>query len=175
MSENIDLPTTQKDLLKILEKQEVAYKLYEHEPIFTVEQGEPLKKSIPGVHCRNLFLRDKKKRMFLITAANETKIDLKKLSSVLDCGRLSFGSAERLWDNLGIKQGSVNPFCIMNDKQGQVRIILDKYMMEQEIMNVHPMDNAFTVGLSPLDLTRFIESTDHKAEVFDLSMAAPDA
>lgn len=175
MSENIDLPTSKDDLLKNLDKQEIIYKIYEHEPIFTVEQGEPLKKSIPGVHCRNLFLRDKKKRMFLITAANETKIDLKKLSSVLDCGRLSFGSAERLWDNLGIRQGSVNPFCIMNDTQGQVRIILDKYMMEQEVMNVHPMDNAFTIGLAPTDLTRFVESTNHEAEVVDLSPAAPDA
>lgn len=175
MSEHTDLPTSKDDLLRNLDEQEITYKLYEHEPIFTVEQGEPLKKSIPGVHCRNLFLRDKKKRMFLVTAANETKIDLKKLSSVLDCGRLSFGSAERLWDNLGIKQGSVNPFCIMNDTQGQVRIILDKYMMEQDIMNVHPMDNAFTIGLAPTDLTRFVESTNHEAEVVDLSPAAPDA
>ncbi|PCJ99529.1 MAG: DNA-binding protein [Zetaproteobacteria bacterium] len=174
MTTLIPLPTTSDALLKNLKSLDVSYSLHTHEPIFTVEEGIHLKASIPGIHCRNLFLRDKKKKMFLVVAANETKIDLKKLSSVIDCGRISFGSAERLWDNLGIRQGSVNPFCIMNDKNMQVRIILDKYMMDQPLVNFHPMDNAMTIGLSPADLIRFIEDTDHRAEVFDLSPAAPD-
>ena len=112
--------------------------------------------------------------MFLVVAANRTKIDLKKLSSVLDCGRLSFGSSDRLWQYLGIRQGSVNPFCIMNDTEKVVRIILDQYMMEQKIVNYHPMDNAFTIGLSPADLSSFIEHVDHIPEIVDLTLAAPD-
>ncbi len=168
------LPTTSDELLQNLQKLDVSYALHKHEPIFTVEGGEHLKASIPGLHCRNLFLRDKKKKMFLVVAANETKIDLKKLSSVLECGRFSFGSADRLWENLGIRQGSVNPFCIMNDTDHKVRIILDKYMMDQDIVNYHPMDNAMTIGLSPADLMRFIESTNHDPEIVDLTPAAPD-
>ncbi|MGN7437599.1 MAG: prolyl-tRNA synthetase associated domain-containing protein [Alcanivorax sp.] len=169
-----DLPTSKEALIEVLNALSIAHQLYEHEPIFTVEEGEHLKKDIPGVHCRNLFLRDKKKNMFLVVAANETAIDLKKLQTVLDCGRLSFGSADRLWENLGIRQGSVNPFCIINDKEQNVRIILDAYMMKHDIMNYHPMDNAWTIGVSPDDLMKFIKHTEHEPEIVDLSEAAPD-
>lgn len=170
----LPLPTTSDALLQSLDGLGISYALHKHAPIFTVEEGEHLKASISGLHCRNLFLRDKKKKMFLVAAANETKIDLKKLSSVLECGRFSFGSADRLWENLGIRQGSVNPFCIMNDTDHNVRIILDKYMMGQGIVNYHPMDNAMTIGLKPADLMRFIKGTNHNPEIVDLTPAAPD-
>lgn len=174
MSDDAPLPVPREALLARLDKQDIPYDLHAHEPIFTVEEGEHLKASIPGVHCRNLFLRDKKKNMVLITAANETRIDLKKLAPLLDLGRLSFGSADRLWTYLGIRQGSVNPFCIVNDTQNQVRMILDSTIMDHEKMNVHPMDNAYTVGLAPADIVKFIESTDHSAEIVDFTPAMPD-
>lgn len=169
------LPTTPAELFKILEILRINYEIHHHEPIFTVEEGEHLKASIPGIHCRNLFVRDKKEEMFLVVAANETRIDMKKLADVLGCGRLSFGSPDRLWRHLGIRPGSVCPFCIVNDKDKQVRIMLDRQMMQAARINVHPLDNAMTVGLSPADLIRFIEHVGHKPEIVDLSAAAPDA
>lgn len=170
-----ELPTPPDKLLQLMDDLSLKYKVYDHDPIFTVEEGLHLKENIPGTHCRNLFLRDKKKKMFLIVAANETEIDLKKLPELIDSGRLSFGSADRLWENLGIKQGSVNPFCIINDKNKNVRIILDAHMMAQPLVNYHPMDNAQTIGLPPADLIKFIKSTEHEPEIIDLSPAAPDA
>lgn len=168
------LPIPPEKLLKMLDNQGIAYRLYHHEPVFTVEESEKIKIDMPGVNARNLFLRDKKKVMFLVVAAHQTTIDLKKLEPLLGCTRLSFGSAERLWENLGIRQGSVNPFCIANDTGQQVRIILDQVMMESSLINAHPMDNAMTIGISPADLQRFIEQTGHTAEVLDLKPAAPD-
>ena len=169
------LPASPEELLKILENLRIGFEIHHHEPIFTVAEGEHLKAAIPGTHCRNLFVRDKKEQMFLIVAANETLIDMKKLSDVLQCGRLSFGSPDRLWKHLGIRPGSVCPFCIVNDKDKQVRIMLDQQMMQAARINVHPLDNAMTVGLSPADLIRFIEHVGHKPEIVDLSAAAPDA
>lgn len=168
------LPTSPATLFQLMDELNLKYRVYDHEPIFTVEEGLHLKDNIPGTHCRNLFLRDKKKKMFLVVAANETEIDLKKLPELIDSGRLSFGSGDRLWENLGIKQGSVNPFCIVNDNNHNVRIILDAHMMAQDLVNYHPMDNAQTIGLSPEDLVSFIKSTHHEPEIVDLSAAAPD-
>lgn len=167
------LPVTSEMLFSHLEKIGVFYALHHHAPFFTVQDGLEVEKDIPGIHCRNLFLRDKKKAMFLVVLANETKVDLKKLSVLLGCGRLSFGSAERLWEHLGIRQGSVNPFCIINDKAGMVRIILDQDMMAGKRVNYHPMDNAMTIGLSPDDLVKFISDTGHEPEILDLAPAAP--
>jgi len=168
------LPTSPADLLAYLDGLGVRYEIYDHDPIFTVEEGLHLKASIPGVHCRNLFLRDKKKRMFLVVAANETQIDLKKLADVIGAGRLSFGSGDRLWEYLGIRQGSVNPFCVMNDTGNAVQVVLDAAMMEADLVNYHPMDNAQTIGLSPADLLTFMENSGNAYEVLDLSGAAPD-
>ena len=173
-NEEQDLPTTPSNLLEILKNLEISYELHHHEPIFTVEEGAHLKESIPGLHCRNLFVRDKKEEMFLVVAANETRIDMKKLAGILGCGRLSFGSPDRLWRHLGIRPGSVCPFCIINDSDKKVRIMLDQSMMQAGRVNYHPMDNAMTIGLSPADLIRFIEQADHRPEIVDLSAAAPD-
>ena len=164
-----DLPTTPDDLFKILQQLKIPYDLHHHAPIFTVEEGVHLKAEIPGTHCRNLFLRDKKKRMFLITAANETEIDLKSLESetMLNCGLLSFGCPDRLWDHLGIRPGSVNPFTLINDKDQAVTAVLDGTMMRANIINVHPMDNAMTVGLAPADLLKFFEYTGHTPLILD--------
>ena len=172
--EPIELPTTREQLLAHLEGLGIAYKIYEHPPVFTVAESEQYETNIPGMHCRNLFLYDKKKRMFLITAANETMIDLKKLDKLIESGRLSFCSPSRLWEFLGIKPGSVNPFCIMNDKEAKVRMIIDATMMEADIINVHPMDNAATIGISPQDLLKFMDSIGHKYDILDLASAHPD-
>ena len=163
------LPTPADALFTILQKLGIHYDLYHHAPIFTVEEGAHLKAEIPGTHCRNLFLRDKKKRMFLITAANETQIDLKALEAgnMLDCGRVSFGSPERLWDHLGIRPGSVNPFTLINDQNREVTAVLDDAMMRADIINVHPMDNAMTVGIAPNDLLKFLEYTGHSPLILD--------
>lgn len=169
-----ELPTTKEQLIGRLNDLGITYRLYDHEPIFTVEQGEPLKKTIPGMHCRNLFIYDKKKRMYLITAANETMIDMKKLPELVQSGRLSFCSPSRLWENLGIKPGSVNPFCIINDKAGAVKMIIDATMMKADIINVHPMDNAATIGMAPQDLLKFMDSIDRKYDIVDFASAHPD-
>jgi len=167
------LPTSPEQLFEKLQGIDIAYELHHHAPIFTVEEGEPLKRDIPGLHCRNLFLRDKKKKMFLVVAANETEIDLKKLQGLLDCDRLSFGSTGRLWKYLGVRPGAVCPFCIVNDTDRSVNVILDQYMMAAERVNYHPLDNAMTIGLSPADLVKFIENAGHTYQIVDLSGAAP--
>lgn len=172
-NESNELPSTCGDLIKYLDDVGIEYEVFDHEPIFTVEEGLHLKANIPGVHCRNLFMRDKKKNNYLLTLANETEVDLKKLSDVLGIGRLSFGSAERLWEHLGIRPGSVNPFCVMNDPDNQVTFFLDALMMKAETVNYHPMDNAKTIGLSPADLINFIESLGHNYTIVDLSPAKP--
>lgn len=160
-------------LFKIFQDLDIQYKNHHHAPIFTVEEGLHLKELIPGIHCRNLFLRDKKGAMILVVAANETPIDLKKLPDLLGCGRLSFGSAERLMTHLGIYPGAVCPFAVINDRGRAVRVVLDAAMMRAAIVNYHPLDNARTVSLSPADLLRFFAHTGHQAEIVDLTPAAP--
>ena len=162
-------PATPESLLGLLDSLKITYRLYEHAPIFTVAEGLEMERGMPGLHCRNLFLRDKKKTMFLISAANETKIDLKALEDLLPCERVSFGSPERLWDNLGVKPGSVCPYAIINDRQGLVTPILDAYMMRGDIINFHPLINTMTVGVTPDDLLAFFRHLGREPRIVDFS------
>ncbi len=134
----------------------------EHEPVFTVAESRPVKASIPGAHSKNLFVKDKKGRLFLITAKDETPIDLKRVHAAIGAsGRLSFGSAEQLRAVLGVEPGSVTPFAVANDKAGMVTMILDANLMEHERVNFHPLVNSMTTGVSREDLLRFLRSTGH--------------
>ncbi|MGQ0527435.1 MAG: prolyl-tRNA synthetase associated domain-containing protein [Alphaproteobacteria bacterium] len=167
------LPTTPENLLRILEELGITYEIHHHTPIFTVEEGQHLKERIPGLHCRNLFLRDKKDAMFLVVLANQTRVDLKKLDSVIGAHRLSFGSADRLGRYLGIYPGAVCPFTVVNDKNHDVQVILDAFMMKAPVVNYHPLDNAQTISLSPAGLLRFFAHTGHTPKIVDLGAAAP--
>ncbi len=168
------LPTTPENVLARLEELDIKYGLHEHDPVFTVAESNFLTERIPGLHCRNLFLRDKKKKNYLVVAANETKIDIKKLQKLIGSDRLSFGSAQRLWQYLGVRPGSVCPFAVINDTANEVEIILDKNMMAASLVNYHPMENHLTAGIAPDGLIKFIESCNHTPRIIDMSAAAPD-
>lgn len=152
----------------------IGFTLHHHRAVFTVAESEAVDAQIPGTHCRNLFLRDKKKNNFLLVLQNATDVDIKKLPDVIGSDRLSFGSAERLWEYLGVRPGSVCPYAIINDRDQNVKILLDKSMMETDIVNYHPLLNTMTIGVKPADLIKFIESTGHIPHIVDLSPAKPE-
>ncbi len=171
---NPDSPATPEQLFAYLHELGIGYSLHRHPAVFTVAESARLDRDLPGVQCRNLFLRDRKKIMFLVVAANETRIDLKKLETLIGSDRLSFGSPERLWDHLGVRPGSVCPYALINDRQGVVNVILDAYMMRSDIVNHHPLLNTMTIGVRPDDLLTFMRSTGHDPRIVDLGMAGPE-
>jgi Ala-tRNA(Pro) deacylase len=151
----------------------------EHPAVFTVEESRPVKAGIPGAHSKNLFVKDKKGRFFLITAKDETAIDLKRAHAAIGAsGRLSFGSAEQLRARLGVEPGSVTPFAVVNDRAGEVTMVLDATLLEHERLNFHPLVNTMTTGISREDLLHFLRSTGHDPLVLRLpepdSLVAPE-
>lgn len=168
-----DLPTPPEALLARLETLGLPHRVHHHPAVFTVAESQAIDAQIPGAHTRNMFLKDKKGAMFLVTLRHDTPIDLKKLSDVLGAGRFSFGSPERLWDNLGVRPGSVTPFAIINDKTHAITLILEQGMMDEEIVNFHPLVNTMTVGLAPRDVLTFLTAIGVTPRIVDLSAAAP--
>jgi Ala-tRNA(Pro) deacylase len=134
----------------------IAHKTQNHAPVMTVEESRFLHETIDGVHTKNLFLRDEKGALFLVSAPHERRIDLKTLHKRIDCRRLSFGSADLLRQHLGVEPGSVTPLAAINDADGKVRIVLDRWMTEQPLVNCHPLENTATTTLAAADLVRFL-------------------
>lgn len=142
---------------------------YAHRPVFTVEEGADFKKLIPGGHTKNLFLKDKKDKIWLVTALDETVIDLKKLPGHINGARLSFGNAELMSEVLGVTPGSVTPLALLNDANRQVTPILDQRLMSHEIMNCHPLRNDRTTCLKPQDLVKFMKHLGYDPLIVDFS------
>ncbi|MBM3571730.1 MAG: prolyl-tRNA synthetase associated domain-containing protein [Alphaproteobacteria bacterium] len=143
-----------------------------HKPVFTVEESQRERGNLPGGHCKSLFLRDRKERMFLVVALEDRRIDLKKLSDLIGANRLSFGSPDRLMRVLGVIPGSVTPLALINDRQRLVDVVLDQDMMKLDPLNYHPLSNDMTTAISPADLLAFIADCGHKPRIMDLSPAA---
>ncbi len=157
------------DVFSRLNDLNIPHKTYDHDPIFTVEDGLHLHEIIPGGHCKNLFLKDKKGTYWLISAIETTQINLKVVRKLLSCPQLSFASPERLWDVLKVKPGSVTPFALMNDTECVVNVILDKTLFDYEEINFHPLQNIQSTKLKPSDLVRYIEDCGHTPKILDLS------
>jgi Ala-tRNA(Pro) deacylase len=152
------VPATPDDLFARLDALGVAYTLYPHPAVHTVAESSAVTAHIPGLHCRNLFLRDKRGAQLLLTVGNATRVDLKRLAAHLGTGRLSFGSPERLMEALGTTPGSVSPFAVLHDAARAVTPLLDAAMLGAYRVAVHPLVNTATITLAPQDLVRFIEA-----------------
>jgi Ala-tRNA(Pro) deacylase len=159
------MTVTPADLFARLEALGIHTVTVEHPPLFTVEQSKELRGDIPGAHTKNLFLKCKKGTLWLVVAVESTPVNLKTLHTLLGCGRLSFGNAELLGQVLGVQPGSVTPFSVINDREGQVRVVLDEALFDYDRLNFHPLVNTATTGISQDGLRRFLEDCRHPPKI----------
>ncbi|WP_028033691.1 prolyl-tRNA synthetase associated domain-containing protein [Chelativorans sp. J32] len=164
------MPAAPEDLMRHLAELGIEVQTHNHPPLYTVEESRSLRGEIPGAHTKNLFLKDKKDRFFLVTAEEDARIDLKTIHHAIGAsGRVSFGSGEKLLALLGVTPGSVTPFGAINDTEGQVTIVLDEALVESEVINAHPLHNEATVSIPSADLLRFLRSTGHEPLILKVS------
>ncbi len=146
---------TRPDLIAFFDAHGIDHATADHEAVFRVGEGEEIKHGIQGAHTKNLFLKDARGRLWLISAQDTTVIDLKRLHSVIGSARLSFGSAELMADALGVTPGSVTAFAMINDSDRRVTFILDRALAEARQVNFHPLTNTATTTVSQAGLRKF--------------------
>ena len=149
-------PKTAADLFAFLDAHGIAHRTYRHPPVFRVQDGAEIKAALPGGHTKNLFLKDAKGQLWLISALGDTRIDLKSLPHAIGSAKLSFGSEERLMGALGVRPGSVTALALINDPDHKVRFVLDRALMAHEIVNFHPLSNDATTAISQADFVKFL-------------------
>jgi Ala-tRNA(Pro) deacylase len=164
---------TRADLMAYLGGLGIETKTVDHPPLYTVEQSQALRGEIAGAHTKNLFVKDKKSRYFLLTVGEEAEVDLKTVHQAIGAsGRVSFGKQEALMDLLGVQPGAVTTFGVINDVGGRVTLVLDAALMQNEIVNCHPLTNEATTTIASRDLVRFAEATGHAPLVLNLAAAS---
>jgi len=156
-------------VLDFLKNENIPFEITEHEPVYTMEDMERVGLDKLGTICKNLFIRDAKgKRHFLITADNDTQVNLKELGAKLDAGKVSFASAERLEKYLGVTAGCVSPFGILNDAEHCVTVVLDKKLEGKERLGIHPNEHDATVWISYNSLLSVINKIGNDVVIIEL-------
>lgn len=155
-------------LFKLLADLGIETKTVEHPPMFTVEQSKAQRGEIAGAHTKNLFLSDKNRRLFLVSAVESTPVNLKGLHLKLGCQRLSFGKPEIMLETLGVMPGSVTPFALINDREGKVQFVLDRHLLDFAVLNFHPLENTATTSIDRQDFLRFAAACGHEPLILDL-------
>jgi len=147
---------TRDDLLAFLAAHGIEQTTYDHPAVFTVGESGKIKEDIPGAHTKNLFLKDAKDQLWLVSAEGHAQIDLKRLHTVIGSARLSFANAQLMEETLGVTPGSVTAFGLINDREHRVRFVLDRTLAEAALVNFHPLTNTATTTVSGDGFRRFL-------------------
>ena len=145
---------------------------HDHPAVFRVEEGLELKAAMPGAHTKNLFLKDKKGRLWLISARQDTVIDLKRAPSLIGSDRLSFGNEILMWETLGVRPGSVTALGLINDLDRRVTFVLDRRLWDADIVNFHPLTNTATTALDQAAFRRILALLGREPLVVDFGALA---
>jgi Ala-tRNA(Pro) deacylase len=157
------------DLLAFLAAIGVEATTCEHPAVFRVGEGEEIKAAIPGAHTKNLFLKDAKGQLWLVSAEDTSVIDLKRLPAVIGAGRLSFGAEALMVETLGVTPGSVTAFALINDLQHRVRFVLDRALAEAPRVNFHPLTNTATTGVDQAGFRKFLAAVGVEPLIVDFA------
>jgi Ala-tRNA(Pro) deacylase len=168
------IPTSPAQLLARLAELGITTQTTDHDPVFTVEESQQVSGDMRGGHIKNLFLRNRKEEMWLVTVEENRRVDLKALGEKLTgetggAAKLSFGSADRLMTYLGVIPGAVTPFAVINDKARKVKMVLDRHLLDCNPVFAHPLVNFKTTAIAPQDLLAFLEAEGHKPQLLDFA------
>jgi len=159
------LPLSSDALIGYLDQAGFSYERIDHVPLRTVADSKQVRDGFlsekdGGGHIKNLFLRDKKKNSFLVVLPEDKDVDLRQLAEKIGAGRLSFGSADRLLEMLGVRPGAVTPLSMLTGRHHNVTLIMDATLQDRKLIYMHPLVNDRTIAMSPEDTEAFLASYD---------------
>lgn len=159
----------EKPLFALLDRLGIRTTTVTHPKVFTVADSARVKPDLPGGHTKNLFMKDKRGQLVLISAHAESQLPLNQLHKLVGAQRLSFTDAPLLWDALGVTPGSVTAFALMNDTKGAVKFVADEALLAFETLNFHPLRNDMTTSVSRADFLAFAQATGHTVNRVDFA------
>ena len=162
MHDSIEAKEAEARILDFLAALGIDVTLHKHQPVFTVKEAQTHTAHLPGLHVKNMFLKDKNAQLWLITCLDKRKIKIKDLEKKIGARKMSFGKPDLLWETLGVRPGAVTPLALFADRaRHRVKCVIDAALIDAPIVNCHPLHNAATIALSHAGLKKFFTATGH--------------
>lgn len=161
------VPATADSVFRALDALNIIHSVIRHAPMRTVADSMALRDGVPGGFSKNLFLRNRKGKMLVVTLLEDRIVNLKALGELLGMGKPSFASEQRLMNYLGVIPGAVTPLAVLNDKSRSVTAVLDQALLKRDPLHFHPCDNTMTSTLCADDLLRFMEHYHQSPMIVD--------
>lgn len=160
-------PATPEDVFNALDQLSITHRSISHAPMRTVADSMAMRDGVPGGYSKNLFLRNRKGKMVVVTLLEHRTVDLKAFGQKLGIGKPSFASEQRMMSYLGVIPGAVTPLAVINDKTKAVTAVLDKALLQQDPLHFHPCDNSMTTTLAADDLLKYMTHFHQTPVVMD--------
>lgn len=153
-----------------LDNLNIEYQRVDHEAAMTMEACVEIDKVLQATTCKNLLLCNRQKTNFyLLLMPGDKVFQTKELSAQLGVSRLSFADHEAMEEFLHITPGSLSVMGLMNDKDFQVKLVIDAPVLNGEYIGFHPCINTTTLRVKTKDLTEIIiPAMQHEPTIVNL-------
>ena len=138
----------EKEVIIFLEKHKTEYILHTPPAVFTTADVEKYCDNLPGLSCKNLFLKQEKSENYmLVILPAHKRMQLKEFGKIISLRRITFAKEDELYDLLKLSAGAVSPFGLLNDKNTVVKLYIDSEVWNADIVRFHPNVNTETIEL----------------------------
>ena len=154
----------------LLDSLGIEYDRIDHEPAMTMEICEEIDRALGATICKNLFLCNRQETDFyLLMMPGDKPFKTKDLSSQIGSSRLSFGTPDYMEQLVDITPGSLSILGLMNDKEGRVRLLIDKDVLSGEYIGCHPCINTSSLRIKTADIVeKLIPALRHAPTLVEL-------
>ena len=154
----------------LLDSLGIEYDRIDHEPAMTMEICEEIDRVLGATICKNLFLCNRQQTDFyLLMMPGDKPFKTKDLSSQIGSSRLSFGTPDYMEQLVDITPGSLSILGLMNDKEGRVRLLIDKDVLSGEYIGCHPCINTSSLRMKTSDMVdKLIPALRHTPTLVEL-------
>lgn len=153
-----------------LDKLNIEYLRTDHECADTMELCKDIEIVLGCKICKNLFLCNRQKTNFyLLLLPSDKPFLTKDLSKQIGSARLSFADNTYMEKYLDILSGSVSVLGLMNDKDNDVKLLIDEDIFNEEYFGCHPCVNTSSLKIKTKDvIEKIIPAMNHEFTVVKL-------
>lgn len=157
-----------KEVKNFLDNLNIKYDIVNHPAVFTADEADKYIEGMDGVPSKTMFLAGKKDKNFYLFVLNDTKrLDIKKLNNLIG-DKLHFGKEDDLKQKMNLVPGMVSIFGLLNNKDHDIKVFIDKAITYENKITFHPNDNTATMFISVNDMYKFLNTLDYKYEIIDM-------